>query len=118
MPPLNTDIILQGLTGLFLLLWAFKEARKVKEETAKALAAPTTPKNPLVAAIGMGWDRDQLERLLQIGERMAAAQESQAAETAKIAKAQQALADQKQTDLQEKMEELLARMGDMPSPRR
>ena len=117
MPPLNTDIILQGLTGLFILFWAFKEARKVKEETSKALTASPAQKNPMVAAIGMAWDRDQLERLLQLVERIAKAQEVQAAEVQKVAKAQEALANQQQADLQDKIDRLMDRLGEQPERR-
>lgn len=118
MPPLNFDIILQGLTGLFILLWAFKEARKVKEETAKALSGSAAQKNPMVAAIGMAWDRDQLERLLQLVERIAKAQEVQAAEVQKVAKAQEALANQQQIDLQEKIDALMGRLDHVPDVKR
>ena len=53
-------------------------------------------------------------RLLQIAETSASAREGQAAEVQKVAKAQEALANQQQADLQDKIDRLMDRLGEQP----
>lgn len=106
---LTPDLILQGLAALFLGLWAWRDARKARTDATKAVAP-----NPVVAAVSMAWDRNQQERLMQIMERMAKAQEEQASFMASIAQAQGIMVDKRQSDFQEKIDELLERMKRTP----
>lgn len=107
---LSADLIVQGVASALLVLVGLREFMKARRETIKATAP-----NPMVAAVSMAWDRDQQERLLQLVERMVVAQEAQTKHLAGIHDAQEEIADKRQADMQEKLDELLDRMKDMPA---
>ena len=99
---LTPEMVVQGLIGLLLLLWAAKDALPLYKSMKNAAhtASATSTTNAMVAAVSMAWDRDQQERLLQIMERIAAANELQA-------RNQTTMADQQRNDMTERMNDLL-----------
>lgn len=103
MPELTAELIVQGLTALFLMVWAGKNAIQARRDT---VAATSTP-NPMVAAVSMAWDRDMQERFLQLLERMAKATEEQASLQAKMAGSWAAMSDRQRETMEEKIERLL-----------
>lgn len=102
---LTRDLIVQGLVGLFILLWAAKDA--LPTYRAMKAASKASPANAMVAAVSMAWDRDQQERLLQIMERIAAASEKQAHNQANMSGTWSEMADQQRRDMHERIESLL-----------
>lgn len=92
---LTSDLVVQGLIGLFILLWAVKDAIPKYREMKKA-----SHPDPMVGAMSMAWDRDMQERMLQIMERMAVASEVQA-------KSQTAIVDQRRHDMNERIDDLM-----------
>lgn len=102
MPELSTELIVQGLAALFLLLWAGRQAVQARKDTVNA-----TSVNPMAAAVSMAWDRDMQERLLQLLERMAKAAESQAAMQEAMSTSWKAMSDRQREDMNEKIERLL-----------
>lgn len=111
LPSLN-EVILPGLTSIFILFMALRDARKAKSEV---ISSPpnTSPSasNSIVSGVSIAWDRDQQERLLQMVERMVRAQE-------KIAKSQEVLANKQQLDMQDAINELMQKMDHMPDIKR
>lgn len=103
---LSTSLIIQGLTGLCVFFWVFKDAWKHRRDTREAVKTSTTT-NPMVTAVTMSWDADQKERLLQIMERIATANERQAASAAGIATAQNTMVDKRQHDMDVRIDTLL-----------
>lgn len=99
---LTTDFIVPGITGLLLLGWALKDAVPKFREMKNAVHP-----NPMVAAMSMTWDRDMQERLLQIHERMAVALELQAKQQIEMAGSWGAMVDQRQQDMNEKIDDLM-----------
>lgn len=100
--PFDTDLAVQGLIGAFVFFWALKDAVPLYRQMKKN-AHP----DPMVAAMSATWDRDMQERLLQIMERMAKAQETQADLQKNMAGSWDVMADQRQQDMNEKIELLL-----------
>ncbi len=103
MPELTAELIVQGLTALFLVVWAGRNAIQARRDT---VAAATQP-NPMVAAVSMAWDRDMQERFLQLMERMAKATEEQAALQKQMAGSWAAMSDRQRETMEEKIERLL-----------
>lgn len=93
---LSVELLVQGLIGLLVLLWALKDA----VPAYRAMRAASKSADPMVAAMSISWDRDQQERLLQLMERIAKANEVQA-------ERQTALADQQRVDLNDKIDVLM-----------
>lgn len=106
---LTRELVVQGLIGLLLLLWAAKDAlptyRSMKNAAKTTSATSTT--NAMVAAVSMAWDRDQQERLLQLMERIAAANELQARNQSGMADTWSDMADQQRRDMNERIDSLL-----------
>lgn len=98
----TSDLIVQGLIGALLFFWALKDAIPKYREMKKA-AHP----DPIIGAMSMAWDRDMQERLLQLIERMAKAQEIQAELQRNMAGSWTTMVDQKQQDMNEKIDDLL-----------
>lgn len=99
---LTPDLLVQGLIGASIALWALKDAIPIYRNMKKA-AHP----DPMVAAVSMAWDRDMQERLLQIHERMAAALEVQAKLQADMAGSWDQMVDQRQQQMNERIDDLL-----------
>lgn len=108
---LDAELIAGGIVGLSMvgvimrnvvLGWA--EARTKIKDSEKAFG-------PLAAAIAVTWDRDQIERLLQISESIAENMEI-------IAKSQSILSDQFQQSTQSKLNDLLEKLDDVHISRR
>lgn len=100
---LNAELIAGGIVGLSMVgvivrnaLMGWAEARTKLKETEKSLT-------PLTAAMGMSWDRDQIERAIQALERIAEAHES-------VAESQGILSDNFQQSTQSKLDELLEKL--------
>jgi hypothetical protein len=102
MPELTTEILVQGLAALFLLLWAGRNAVQARKDTVAA-----TQPNPMVAAVSMAWDRDMQERFLQLIERMAKAAEEQSAFQKQMSGSWAAMSDRQRDDMNAKIERLL-----------
>ena len=109
MPSLTNEIVIQGLIGFFLLLWALKDALKARKDTIKA----ATPTNPMVAAVSMAWDRDMQQQLLETLERIAQATEAQASA---ISEAQRLLADQEHWQVKESLQDVVERLRQLDAP--
>jgi ABC-type phosphate/phosphonate transport system substrate-binding protein len=107
MPELTTELLVQGLAALFLLLWAGRNALQAKRDTVTA-----TQPNPMVAAVSMAWDRDMQERFLQLIERMAKASEEQALLQKQMAGSWSAMSDHQREDMNKKIERLLSALDD------
>jgi ABC-type phosphate/phosphonate transport system substrate-binding protein len=107
MPELTTELLVQGLAALFLLLWAGRNALQAKRDTVTA-----TQPNPMVAAVSMAWDRDMQERFLQLIERMAKASEEQASLQKQMAGSWSAMSDHQREDMNKKIERLLSALDD------
>lgn len=103
---LTPDLLVQGLIGASIALWALKDAIPIYRNMKKA-AHP----DPMVSAMSMSWDRDMQERMLQIMERMAKAQELQADIQKNMAGSWGSMADQRQQDMSEKIDELMERLA-------
>lgn len=99
---LNTDLIVQGLIGVFIFFWAMKDALPLYRQTRK-----TAHPDPMVAAVSMAWDRDMQERLMLILERMAKAQELQAELQKNMAGSWDTMVDQRQQEANERIDALL-----------
>ena len=81
-------------------------------ELSRREQPPVARYDAILAAVSMAWDRDLQERLLQLIERMVLAHEAQTRHLEGIYKSQEVLADQRQIDMNEKLDDLLARMED------
>lgn len=99
---LTPDLLLQGIAGLLIFFWALKDAWPLYRATKNK-----TPVDPMVAAVSMAWDRDMQERLLQIMERMAAAQEAQAKNQTAMAQTWGSMEDRQRIEMNERIDELL-----------
>ncbi len=117
-PGLTLELVASGIVGLVMAgivargaIMGFIEARAKMKETEKAAAA-----GPTIAIASAIWDKDQVERFLQIMERIAEVTENSARHTEAIAKAQGILSDSFQQSTQSKLNELLERLDDMPQP--
>ena len=115
---LTLELVASGIVGLVMAgivargaIMGFIEARAKMKETEKAVAA-----SPTIAIASAIWDKDQVERFLQIMERIAEVMENQAEHTASIAKAQGILSDSFQQSTQSKLNELLHRLEDIEMP--
>jgi hypothetical protein len=108
MPELSTELLVQGLAALFLLLWAGRNAVQARRDTVAA-----TQPNPMVAAVSMAWDRDMQERFLQLIERMAKASEEQASLQKQMAGSWSAMSDHQREDMNKKIERLLLALDDV-----
>lgn len=89
------SLLIQGLIGVLIFFWAWKEARNTYKTTTDQMKP-----NPIVAGVSMAWDRDMQERFLQLIERMALAAEAQAG-------AQTTIANDQQRKMNERIEDLL-----------
>lgn len=103
---LSRELVIQGLVGLFILLWAAKDALPTYR-AMKASAQSPSSTNTMVAAMSMSWDRDQQERLLQIMERIAHANELQAKNQTGMADTWSDMAEQQRRDMHERIDSLL-----------
>lgn len=92
---LSVELIVQGLIGFFVVLWALKDAvpayRAMKNQK---------PADPMATAMSIVWDRDERERFLQLMERMTIASETQARQ-------QTAIADQQRVEMNSHIDNLL-----------
>lgn len=100
---LTPDLVVQGLIGVFIFLWALKDAIPRYREMQKAALPP----NPMIAAMSMTWDRDMQERLLQTLERMATAAELQAKQQIEMVGTWDKMADQRQQEMSDRIGDLL-----------
>lgn len=103
---LDAELIAGGIVGLSMIgviarnaLLGWGEARTKIRDTERAIA-------PLSAAMAVTWDRDQIERFLQIAESIAENMEI-------IAKSQSILSDQFQQSTQSKLNDLLEKLDDV-----
>lgn len=99
---LTPDLLVQGIIGALIALWALKDAIPIYRNMKKA-AHP----DPMLAAVSMAWDRDMQERMLQILERMATASELQAKQQIEMAGSWGTMVDQRQQDMNEKIDDLM-----------
>lgn len=91
--------MLGAITRNFILGW-YEAYGKIKE----------VEKSPLTTAMSLSWDKDQIERFLQLMETIAECLEINATHTASIAKAQGIMSDKFQQTTQSKLDELLERL--------
>ena len=113
---LNAELIAGGVVGISMLgviirnaILGWAEARTKLKEAEKSMT-------PLTTAMAVTWDRDQIERSLQLLERIAEALELSLKHSEAIAKAQGVLSDQFQQTTHMKLNELLEKLDDMPQP--
>lgn len=114
---LNVEMIAGGVVGLSMLgviirnaIYGWVEARAKLKESEKNLAP--------ITAMSVSWDRDQIERALQLFERMAEALELQCQHSEAIAEAQGILSDNFQQTTQSKLDDLLKKLdAAVPKPR-
>ncbi len=106
---LSVEYVVSGLVGLITIGLIAKQVFAGYLEANKHLSKQST--NPIIQAMASTWDRDQQERFLQLMERLVVAEEIQA-------KHQGSLADQRQQDMAEKIDQLLEHMHDLPTPRK
>lgn len=99
---LTPDLIVQGVIGLLVFFWALKDAVPKYREMRKA-AHP----DPILTAMSMSWDRDMQERMLQLLERMTIAAELQARQQTEMVGTWDKMADQRQHDMNEKINDLM-----------
>lgn len=108
---LDAELIAGGIVGLSMIgviirnaLLGWADAKKRVVDNERALA-------PLSAAMAVTWDRDQIERLLQITESIAENMEI-------IAKSQSILSDQFQQSTHSKLNDLLEKLDGVNLTRR
>lgn len=106
---LSTEAIVSGIVGLITFGLVVKALFAGYMEAQKHLKSQAA-NNPIIHAMASSWDRDEKERFLQLFERLVVAAEIQA-------KHQGALADQRQQDMSERIDEILEQMKHMPAPR-
>lgn len=97
---LSVELIVQGLIGFFVVLWALKDA-----VPAYRAMKNRKPADPMATAMSIVWDRDERERFLQLMERMMIASETQARQ-------QTAIADQQHADMNSKIDSLMRALQD------
>jgi len=103
---LTPDLLVQGLIGASIALWALKDAIPMYRNMKKA-----SHPDPMVSAMSMTWDRDMQERMLQILERMASASELQAKQQIEMAASWGVMVDQRQQDMNEKIDGLMVALA-------
>ena len=103
---LTPDLVVQGVIGLLVFFWALKDAVPKYREMRKA-AHP----DPILTAMSLSWDRDMQERMLQVLERMAKAQEMQAELQKNMAGSWDTMVDQRQQNMSEKIDELMEKLA-------
>jgi hypothetical protein len=122
LPELTPELIGSGLVGLVMsgivargAIMGFIDARSKMREHEKLGAG-----NPFTSVAGALWDRDQMERLMQLLERIGEALEMQSRYTEMIAKSQSILSDSYQQSTQSKLNdllEMLEKAESRPKPR-
>lgn len=116
---LTLELVASGLVGLIMAgivarsaIMGFIEARTKMKEAEKAVVA-----NPLVSIASAIWDKNQVERFLQLIENIGEALEIQAKHTEAIAKAQGILSDSFQQTTQSRLNDILERLDQAEAPR-
>jgi uncharacterized protein YbaP (TraB family) len=106
---LSIEMIVSGIVGLITFGLIAKGVISGYREAQKHLKSEAS-KNPIIHAMASSWDRDERTRFMELMERLVIAEEHQA-------KAQTVLADQRQQDMSDKLDDLVERMKNLPSPR-
>jgi biopolymer transport protein ExbB/TolQ len=107
---LNGEMIAGGIVGLVMIGVAARNAIIGWHEAMRKVKAAETNTAPMVAALSVSWDRDQIERALQLLEKIADAIAANARYSEQISNAQKILADQFQQTTHEKLEDILERL--------
>lgn len=107
---LSLEVIGSGLVGLIMVgvvsrnaILGFIEARSKMKDHEKNI-------QPFAAAMGLSWDRDQIERALQLLERISEVLELQAKHMEVVGRSQAILSDQFQQSTQSRLSEILGRL--------
>lgn len=116
---LTLELVASGIVGLVMAgivargaIMGFIEARTKMREAEKAAAA-----NPYTAIASAIWDKDQIERFLQLIENIGEVLELQAKHTEAIAKAQGILSDSFQQTTQSRLNDILERLDQAEAPK-
>lgn len=107
LPALSTELVASGVVGILLAGAVIKKAFDGYVEARRHMIAQQT--NPMTMAMAAVWGENERERFLQLLERITIALEDQA-------KHQGILADQRQQDMNEKIDRLVQQMENMPTP--
>lgn len=113
----HAELIAGGVVGLSMVgliarnaLFGWVEAKKKLSDNQSAVGALTT-------AVSLTWDRNQIERALQLLESIAHSLENQARSTEAIAHSQGILSDSFQQSTQSKLDDLLQRLDNVQAPK-
>jgi hypothetical protein len=107
---LTPELIASGLVGLLLVGVAARNAILGWYEARKKIRESEKTSTPFATALSLSWDKDQVERALQILERLAENMELQTKYSEAIARAQGILSDSFQQTTQSKLDHLLERI--------
>lgn len=109
LPSLTLEILASGIVGLIMLGVVARNAMIGWLEASRKLKQNETTVGP-ISTMGLAWDRDQVERALQLLERIGHGIEIQNKHSEAIAKAQGILSDNFQKTTHERLDDILKRL--------
>jgi hypothetical protein len=108
---LSLEIIASGVAGLLIAGAALRAAIRGYAEGRQQASQVGANAAAMVSAVAIGFEKDQRDKIVHCVERIAAALEVQNKHLGEISESQAAQADRQRQDMDDKLNELLKKVG-------